>query len=65
MSDRYNLEIELETNNNIKLKELIDVNIIKNIDNRYILQGDPEGLVEIDYYGKSIAVKLTDIKDMI
>jgi len=65
MSDWCNLELQLETDNNTKLGNLIDVNIIAVNGNKYILQGDPDGLVELDYLGQSIAIRFGDIKEVL
>jgi len=65
MSDRCNLELQLETNSNTKLGNLIDVNIISINGNKYILQGDPDGLVELDYLGQSIAIRFGDLKEVL
>jgi hypothetical protein len=65
MSDRWNLELQLETDNNTKLGNLIDVNIISINGNKYILQGDPEGLVELDHLGQSIAIRFGDLKEVL
>jgi hypothetical protein len=65
MIDRYNLELQIEIDNNTKLGNLIDVNIITNNGNKYVLQGDPDGLVELDHLGQSIAIRFGDLKEVL